>query len=74
MEGSLGWVWDVEEKGGGFGCGSGRERGRGKTYTEPADDVAVGWAAGTAGELLIADCVYDDGVVEGSCWGEGGIG
>ena len=39
--------------------------GRG-TYTEPEDDVAVGWVAGAAGELLFAGGVNDDGVFQGS--------
>ncbi len=44
-------------------------RGREKvveTYTEPVDDMAVGWAAGAAGELFFASGVDDDGVLEGS--------
>ena len=28
--------------------------GVGGTYAEPVDDVAVGWVAGAAGELLVA--------------------
>ena len=46
----------------------GRVRGEGKkgTYAEPVVDVAVGWVAGAAGELLFAGGVYGDGVVEGS--------
>lgn len=52
----------------------GMERGGGeRTYAEPVDDVAVGWVAGAAGELLLAGGVDDDGVVEGACGEEGGM-
>ena len=36
------------------------------TYTEPVDDVAVGWVAGAARELFFSGGVDDDGVFEGS--------
>jgi len=48
------------------GPGWGKEEEK-RTYAEPEDDVAVGWVAGAAGELLVAGGSDDDGVVEGSC-------
>ncbi len=45
--------------------GRGREE-EVETYTEPVDDVAVGWVAGTARELFFASGVDDYGFFEGS--------